>query len=729
MRLFLLTLALACAGNTLAAPAAPVFSETPGATTPSAHASFRFSAQGANAFECALDGTAFSTCSSPHTVFGLAAGTHRLQVRAIALDGSRGAIAEHAWVQSSVANGGHPDLQRTTQQPAPVAPNGWRGILRINCDFSHEAYDDPLVYPGRAWAAHLHRFYGLFDVDAGTTAASMYRVGANADGRVSSCQGNDLNRSAYWVPALLAPKHTSTGQREIDRFGEPAWQSIAAVVGNDDVAHEVFYYSAGIDTLSAIQPLPPGLSMIAGDMAATPEAPQSTAILRWHCQSWGSDDASNPRFSATIPECAVPDRLRADLFFPSCWNGRDLDSADHRSHMAYPVTDANGRNPSCPATHPVPVVRVSYHYAFPVKPENVDPVSRTTRGWRLSSDMYTVTTSRPGGASLHGDWINGWHPEVMQMIVDTCIRQGLDCHDGNLGNGWRLSGTAAGSGRTQDVIAEGMGPRHVMHGGGMPAPSAPQRGLWYDRARDGHGIDLQAVGDATMVLFYSYDEGRKTDWRFGIGRAEGAILSVPVAPFTYATDRSPRQRPDAGTGDRIDLRFDEAASHPACRDGVDRSSAASLLAMEAVINGQRLAWCLEPLPLGGEGRTQPDHTGTWYAGEQDTGWGLSIQTHRSGTDRIVVAIAYVFDADGRGRWVFGSAQGPESNPELVLTLHDFRGYCRSCPPTSREAQAVGEARLRFDGEDTGRVDLWIDDGGALRWSRPAAAIQRLSSAP
>lgn len=730
MQYALFTAALFFAGHAVAAP--PVTLDfVPPTATGSAHATVRFSAVGANAFECSLDEAAFGECTSPHTVFGLGPGEHFLRVRSVDVDGTIGPISMVRWTQLPLLTSGHPDLQRTTQQPAVVAPNSWNGILRINCDFSHAAYDDPLVYPGRAWAAHLHRFYGLFEANADTTLPRLHRATADASGRVSSCQGNDLNRSAYWVPALLAPLHDSNGRRQVDRFGQSAWQDVPAVVGADDEAHEVFYYSAGIEDVSRVQPLPTGLAMIAGDMMATPGTPQSTAIMRWHCQSWNSSDSGNARFSATIPECTVPDRLRADLFFPSCWNGRDLDSADHRSHMAYPVADANGRNPACPATHPVPVVRVSYHYAFPVKPDNVDPITRSTRGWRLSSDMYEVVTGQAGGASLHGDWINGWHPEAMRMIVDTCIGRRLDCHDGNLGNGWRLSGTAEGSGRAPEVIAQGMGPRHVDHFGGaaIPSPLPTVRGLWYDRARDGHGIDLQTVGNSTMVLLYSYAGDRKTEWRFGVGRAEGAILSVPVSAFTYDSQRSPRQRATGDGGDRIDLRFDDAATHPACQDGVDRRSAAALLAMEATIDGERLAWCLEPLPIAGYVRATPDRTGTWYAGEQDTGWGLSVQTHDDGTSTVSVAIAYYYDAQGIGRWVFGSQRTPKGGEAGAMPLFDYRGYCRTCPPSGYQTTAAGELLLRFEANGTGSADLVIDDGLGNRWTRIASPLIRLSNPP
>ncbi|SDD58422.1 DUF1996 domain-containing protein [Aquimonas voraii] len=365
------------------------------------------------------------------------------------------ALTAGADARADIFNPPHPDLARTSVQPAPVAPNSWRGILRINCDFSHAAYDDPLVHPGRPGAAHYHNFYGFFETDARTVVADLY-VELPPNQRISSCQGNQLNRSAYWVPALLAPLYDANGVRQLDAEGAPAWQVVDAVVGDNEVAHEVFYYSAAVDNRAASQAPPPGLSIIAGTASTQPGTGQAATVARWHCQSWNASDGSNPDFRAFIPECVAPDRLRFDLFFPSCWNGVDLDSPDHKSHMAYPETV--GGVTRCPASHPVALPRVSYHYAFPVKPENFDPQTRSSRGWRLASDMYAVAGATPGGFSLHGDWINGWHVEAMQAVIDFCIKGGLDCHDGNLANGFRLSGTAPGVQLPLPIINEGMGP-------------------------------------------------------------------------------------------------------------------------------------------------------------------------------------------------------------------------------------------------------------------------------
>ena len=426
--------------------------QVPDTSTTNGFAKFTFSAPGASAFECSTDFSDFSTCESPLFIEWVNTGNHVFEVRALASDGSVSETISHEWTVMDLFEASHEDLVVTNQSPDFVAPGSWRGILRINCDFSHSSYNDPIVFPGEENRAHLHRFYGNMLVDHNTTLESLYSSGN------SSCQGGELNRSSYWIPALLAPLYDPvTGERALDNNNEPAWQVVPAVVGNDDEAHEVFYYSAGVDDLESIQPIPPGLRMIAGDHSTQPGQTQSTSVVRWHCQSWESDDAENPVFSATIPECEAPDRVRMDIFFPSCWNGVDLDSADHKSHMAYPVNAGGPEGTHCPDSHPVPIVRPSYHYAFGVKPEVYDPQTQSSRGWRLASDMYDVNMTTPGGLSLHGDWFNGWHPQIMSLILEGCIKGELDCHDGNLANGYRLSGTAPGSQTVPDIINGGLG--------------------------------------------------------------------------------------------------------------------------------------------------------------------------------------------------------------------------------------------------------------------------------
>lgn len=440
-------------GATETADLTVVFTETPPAETSEAASWFAFHAPDAVGYACDLAGQTVPCDGGTAFAVPMDLGPQTLAVSAVSASGELGPPAFYDWTITSVFDAPHAELIPTPMLPDPVGDDGWRGIFRINCDFAHSSYDDPIVFPGQEGMAHLHRFYGNMATDHTTTMESLYALPE------SSCQGNTVNSSAYWIPTLLAPAYDEvTDQRLLDPNGDPAWEIVPAVVGNDDVAHEVFYYSAGVDDLQSIQNIPPGLRMIAGTASTGPDdPPQDTAIARWHCQSWESSDGDNPNFSATIPECVEPDRLRMDLFFPNCWNGEDLDAPDHKSHMAYPVNDGGPDGTRCPDSHPIPLLRPSYHYAWPVLPGNSAPATRSSRGWRLASDGYDVSLATPGGLSLHGDWFNAWHPEVLQAVLDVCVKGGLDCHDGNLANGWRLSGTAPGTQEVPDVIEAGMG--------------------------------------------------------------------------------------------------------------------------------------------------------------------------------------------------------------------------------------------------------------------------------
>ena len=96
--------------------------------------------------------------------------------------------------------------------------------------------------------------------------------------------------------------------------------------------------------------------------------------------------------------------LESYLDFPHCWDGRNLDSTDHKSHMAYPVNNA------CPASHPVVVPKLRQVMRYPV---NGNPA-----GFRLASGA---------GYTMHGDFFNAWPEAEMARRVTDCIRIIVKC--------------------------------------------------------------------------------------------------------------------------------------------------------------------------------------------------------------------------------------------------------------------------------------------------------------
>lgn len=275
---------------------------------------------------------------------------------------------------------------RSTSE-VPRASDG-TGAFRTVCDYSHMASDDPLLYPGQPGRSHLHVFFGNTGANASSTPDSIANSGN------STCRGGTVNRTAYWVPAMIDT-----------RDGTPLRP-----------AESHFYYKTGYLGVvpSRVQSIPPKLRMIAGDMSnASPSGPFS-----YTCHT----STSTSRNSFSIPNCPVGGEIQQHIVFPQCWDGVNLDSPDHKSHMAYATA---GRG--CPASHPVPLPEITYNIVYPVTEANA-PLH-----WRLSSDNYSA--SQPGGYSAHADWMNGWRADIMDAFVANCDRPAVDCASHLIGDG------------------------------------------------------------------------------------------------------------------------------------------------------------------------------------------------------------------------------------------------------------------------------------------------------
>lgn len=48
----------------------------------------------------------------------------------------------------------------------------------------------------------------------------------------------------------------------------------------------------------------------------------------------------------------------------SCWDGINLDSSDHSSHVSYPETGTFESNGPCPATHPVKLPQLMFEVVW-----------------------------------------------------------------------------------------------------------------------------------------------------------------------------------------------------------------------------------------------------------------------------------------------------------------------------------------------------------------------------
>jgi hypothetical protein len=251
----------------------------------------------------------------------------------------------------------------------------------VLCSNDHYLADDPIVYPGSPGASHMHTFYGNTSTNASTTLTSLSATSPSSCGRGMGT--SDL--SAYWVPSLM--KKNADGTSSIVKTQQ---------------LDTVYYRRAGGGMGPGVLPFPKGLRMIAGNAKATSD--QSLSIVQWDC---GNGGLESPHMYQCPGTASQP--IHASLIFPSCWDGVHLDSADHKSHMAY--AGAGGK---CPADHPVSLPEITFEVDFP--------------GIAGGPDYYLAS----GGIySWHGDVFADWDNQVQNALVIACLNGAKECSDTN----------------------------------------------------------------------------------------------------------------------------------------------------------------------------------------------------------------------------------------------------------------------------------------------------------
>ncbi len=236
------------------------------------------------------------------------------------------------------------------------------------CTFSHTAPDDPIVYPGKPGLSHDHTFVGNTTTNASSMLSSLLAGG-------TTCQ-RPGDTAAYWMPTLLVDNSPVT----------PTFAQI--------------YYRR--KTMRHVEAFPPGFRMIAGSAKATTPQPLRTTF--WNCGVDGGVAAQS-----TVPACPDAGRhaLRLHVTFPSCWDGKNLDSTDHQSHVAYPIA---GR---CPARFAHALPQISLIYRYPV----------------TGAGAVTLASGSP--YSAHADFFNAWRQSDLQALVDGCLNALRHCQRGN----------------------------------------------------------------------------------------------------------------------------------------------------------------------------------------------------------------------------------------------------------------------------------------------------------
>jgi hypothetical protein len=236
------------------------------------------------------------------------------------------------------------------------------GVFVTRCNYSHTNKDDPIVFPDQPGAAHSHDFFANRSTQFDSTYQSLRAFSGTTTATKSgtTCVNPD-DKSAYWIPTVSWTDNSGTR------------------VLKASTAH--FYYRSG--GKGDVQPPPAELKVV------------PNTHVKWRC-------AQNTAVSPSPPPRCSSGALVVAIRFPDCSDGR-IDSADHRSHMAYAVNQPDGTK-LCPSTHPTPVATLTMEVKFKIP---------TTSG--------TVTLSSGDASTMHADFFNAWDQQKLTALVDSCI--------------------------------------------------------------------------------------------------------------------------------------------------------------------------------------------------------------------------------------------------------------------------------------------------------------------
>jgi hypothetical protein len=292
--------------------------------------------------------------------------------------------------------------------PASAAPDVV-GAFRFVCSAGQLLHDDPIVYPGQPGKSHLHQFYGNTGANASSTYASLRKSGQ------STCM-SPLNRSAYWMPAMLDGKGNVVRPDHIQIYYKrrPKSDPKCSLTSGDPAAE------------GNCVNLPNGLKFVFGYDMVTGTPP--TGETYFNCKGTGATAGHYATIEAAIGKCVTGGQIGAVIKAPACWDGKNLDSANHRDHVAY-AGYYNGIY-KCPTTHPyvIPGFTLQAWYTIAAGDD--------LKLWSLASDA--MHPELPHGSTVHADFFMAWDPTVHEMWESNCLDKLLNCSAGVLGNGWMM---------------------------------------------------------------------------------------------------------------------------------------------------------------------------------------------------------------------------------------------------------------------------------------------------
>ncbi|MEW1642200.1 MULTISPECIES: DUF1996 domain-containing protein [unclassified Streptomyces] len=283
------------------------------------------------------------------------------------------------------------------QNQAQASKGSFTTRCGVNANKNHNT-DNVIVAPGvNNGAHHLHDYVGNQKVNAFSTNDSLLAA-------PSSCQ-NQSDLSSYYWPVVRVQNGTQDFDQNADGGGKEG--NVGKIL--TPVSAQIKYVGS---PASKVVAMPQFLRIITGDAKTTTNG-LANANAHWSCTGF----ETKVQLTEQYPICPRGSNVVRTFAFQSCWDGVNIDSANHRTHVAFadPASGVCGNGFKA-------IPQLTMRLVYKITPPTLQANGTVKNAYAV--DGFPEQLHKP--STDHDDFISVTKNNLAAKIAN-CVNSGKNC--------------------------------------------------------------------------------------------------------------------------------------------------------------------------------------------------------------------------------------------------------------------------------------------------------------